>query len=118
MDKIPNNTTVKDFFTAKVAKELEIPSSLVEKVIDFQCEDLSSAFSEFNTIEISGFGRFTYNNSRSLKKLKTYEKQLQNVLNRLNENKYKSENEKIWDGKRAIIYQGAINKIKNKNSLL
>jgi nucleoid DNA-binding protein len=118
MKKIPDKISVKEFFTEKVAKDLDIPLALVEKVVNFQCEDLMNAFSEFNTIEISGFGRFIYNNSRSLKKLRTYEKQLENVINRLNENKYVSENERIWDEKRKVIYQGAINKIKNKNSLL
>lgn len=118
MEKMNKNESVKDFFTDRISQDLNIDRSIVQKVIDFQGRDIIKAFVEFNSVEISGLGRFTFNNGKSLKKLKKYEKELELTLKRIENNEYKTEEKRQWDERRKYIYENAIAKIKKKNSML
>ena len=67
-EKIQLNKQARVFITKTATKNL-VSESLVEKVVSFQFKDLLRAFKTYESIEISGFGKFTLS-QRKAKRLK------------------------------------------------
>lgn len=51
-----NSTSIKDLLVTRITDEGKYARDVVEKVVNFQGEDMNKAFHEFTQVEISGLG--------------------------------------------------------------
>lgn len=63
---------IKHVLVLKLSKELNIPESIIDAVIAHEMESAKVAMNDANSVELSGFGRFYFNEGRARKKLKRY----------------------------------------------
>lgn len=84
MDK-PISMSVKDFLIRKLAVELMTSEKTIEAVVNHQFQSANSAMYENESVEISGFGKFTFNRKKAerifekmLSKKETFERQMNN----------------------------------------
>jgi len=84
--------TIKDLLIRKVANSLSMDEKIVEKIITHQFDSASAATVNNNSIEISGFGKFLFNNKRGIKTLEKYEILIENYTKALET--VKDDNEK------------------------
>ena len=68
MDK-PVSMSVKDFLIRTLAVKILKSEKMIEAVINHQFQSANEAMDGNNSIEISGFGKFYYNNKKGDKKL-------------------------------------------------
>jgi len=72
--------TVKDFIIKKIAinrlASKMISEKIIDSVISHQFESAHAATTECNSVEISGFGKFTFNQKRAEKQMAKYESQI------------------------------------------
>ncbi len=64
MDK-PISMSVKEYLIRKMSSDMIIDESIIKKVVEHQFVSALEAMKTKNTIEISGFGKFYYNNVRA-----------------------------------------------------
>lgn len=83
MDK-PISMSVKDYLIRKMSVKMMMSEKLIESVINHQFQSANQALQENNSVEISGFGKFYFNNKKAerrmnklLDKKEFFEKQLQ-----------------------------------------
>lgn len=75
MDK-PMSLSVKDFLIRKMAVKLMVPEKTIDAVIMHQFSSANEALLKNKSLEISGFGKFYFNQKKAEKKLeKLYSKQ-------------------------------------------
>lgn len=79
MDK-PISLSVKDYLIRKMAVKMMVPESIVDAVITHQFSSANKAVSKHNSLEISGFGKFFFNE----KKAKTKMVNIEEVLSKNN----------------------------------
>ena len=84
MDK-PISMSVKDFLIRKLAVQLMTSEKVIEAVVNHQFQSANSAMYENDSVEISGFGKFTFNRKKAerlyekmLSKKETFERQMNN----------------------------------------
>ena len=77
----PNSMSVRDWIIKKIGTGIMIPENIVKMVVAHQFDSAYEALDKYNSIEISGFGKFYYNRKKAEKELKrsllqkaTYEK--------------------------------------------
>lgn len=82
MDK-PKSLSVKDFLIRKMSIKLNMPESHIDAVITHQFQSATKALAEKSSVELSGFGKFLFNEKKAAKRLdkmmffkETYEKTL------------------------------------------
>jgi hypothetical protein len=68
----PVSLSIKDFLIRKLAVNTMIPEKDLEVVINHQFTSALDALSIHNTVEISGFGKFLFNERRGKKMLLKY----------------------------------------------
>ena len=82
MDK-PKSLSVKDFLIRKMSVKLLIPEYTIEAIVTHQFQGALKAMTTNKSIEISGFGKFLFNEKRALKKLEKFyslQKEHENTL--------------------------------------
>ena len=76
----PPSMSIKEFLIKKIAInkvwDKMISEKTVDAVISHQFESASKATSIHNSVEISGFGKFTFNQKRANKQMEKYESQI------------------------------------------
>ena len=76
----PQSMTMKEFIVKKLAVNRVATKMISEKVIDsvisHQFESAHIATATHNTIEISGFGKFSFNQGRAIKQMAKYNSQV------------------------------------------
>lgn len=84
MDK-PISMSVKDFLIRKLAVQLMTSEKTIEAVVNHQFQSANSAMYENDSVEISGFGKFSFNRKKAekmfekmLSKKETFERQMNN----------------------------------------
>lgn len=65
----PNSMSVKEWLMKKVAIELKHPDKVVSTVISDSFEQANNATLNYNSIELSGFGKFFFNIEKAKKTL-------------------------------------------------
>lgn len=86
----PHNTPIKDYLIQKVSGQLStindkiIPASVISSVVSHQFETAYSAFSLYNSIEISGFVKFNFSQKKGEKQMEKYRSQLAMYDKKLN----------------------------------
>lgn len=68
MDK-PISMSVKDFLIRKLAVQLMTSEKLIETVVNHQFQSANEAMGVNNSLEISGFGKFFFNQKKAKKRL-------------------------------------------------
>lgn len=84
MDK-PISLSVKDYLIRKLAPKLMTSEKTIEAVVNHQFQSANEAMHSNKTVEISGFGKFLFNDGKALRKMDTYkniEKALLNTLSK------------------------------------
>ena len=71
MDK-PKSLSVKDFLIRKMSVKLLIPEYTIEAIVTHQFQEALKAMIANKSVEISGFGKFIFNEKRALKKLEKF----------------------------------------------
>lgn len=99
MDK-PINLSMKDYLIRKLAVKLMTPEKTVEAVINHQFQSANEAMHINKSVEISGFGKFIFNEGKAIRKMSMYldiEKALLNNMSKpdLSEGKQKLVNMKL-----------------------
>ena len=82
MDK-PISLSVKDYLIRKMAVKLMTPEKTIEAIINHQFQSANEAMHRNKTVEISGFGKFLFNDGKALRKMNTYKKIEKALLNTL-----------------------------------
>jgi len=65
----PNSMSVREWITKKVALSSTVPENVIRQVVAHQFDSANDALENFNSIEISGFGKFYYNKTKAKKEL-------------------------------------------------
>lgn len=80
--------TIREYLVKKIAVnkvcDKLISERVIDKVISHQFEEVFIATSIHNTIEISGFGKFSFNEKKAHKIMEKYETQKENYTKQLN----------------------------------
>lgn len=71
MDK-PKSLSVKDYIIRKMSIKMLIPEKTIDAVITHQFSSAHEALNTNNSVEISGFGKFVFNEKKAAKKLERY----------------------------------------------
>lgn len=71
----PESMSVREWITKKVATGIMIPENVIRRVIAHQFDSAYEALKDNNSIEISGFGKFYYNEKRAKTEIKLYEQE-------------------------------------------
>lgn len=61
----PNSMSVREWITKKIATGIMIPEKIIRVVITHQFDTASDALNKYNSLEISGFGKFFYNTKKA-----------------------------------------------------
>lgn len=106
MDK-PISLSVKDYLIRKMAVKMLLSEKVIDAVVNHQFSEANAALKTNYSVEISGFGKFYFNEKKAVKKLERMER----VRDMLQHN---LENNLIAPHKRA----GAESKYKSLLSLI
>jgi len=69
----PESMSVREWITKKVALASSTPENVIKHIITHQFDSAYHALNDNNSIEISGFGKFYYNEKKGKTELKYYE---------------------------------------------
>ena len=84
-DNKPISMSMKDWLIRRLAPKLLLSEKTIEAVINHQFQSANEAMHSNKTVEISGFGKFIFNDKKAVKKMETYlkiEKALLNILSK------------------------------------
>jgi len=112
MDK-PISLSMKDYLIRRLAVKLMTSEKTIETVINHQFQSANEALLNNKTIEISGFGKFIFNDKKALKKMSKY-KDIQRAYLRHLENPDISENKRRVTELKLQSITEAINALKPK----
>lgn len=68
----PKSTSVKDFLIRKMSVKMLIPEFTLDAVVSHQFQSANQAMLTNKSIEISGFGRFLFNDKKAVKKMEKH----------------------------------------------
>jgi len=71
----PTTLSLKNFLIRKLSVNLVISETIIEAVINHQYSSVIKATSESKSVEVSGFGKFIFNDKKAVKKMEKYESQ-------------------------------------------
>ncbi len=71
MDK-PRSISVKDFLIRKMSVKILLPEYVLDAIISHQFQSANKAMLTNNSVELSGFGKFLFNEKKAIKKLEKY----------------------------------------------
>lgn len=74
MDK-PKSLSVKDYLIRKMSIKLNTPEKIIDSVITHQFQSATQALNTSKSLEISGFGKFLFNDKKAVAKMAKLEGQ-------------------------------------------
>ena len=98
MDSKPVTVSVKSFLIRRIAGDLLMPEKTVEAVVNHQFTLAIEAMKSKKSIEISGFGKFLFNEKRAAKrwiKLMAQKKSLEETINDSSTSEIKRRNSQL-----------------------
>lgn len=72
----PHNVLIRDFIQRRMSVDVAIEEEIIKKVITHCFGSAHDAFSNNDSIEISGFGKFIFNRNRAIKYKNKLESQI------------------------------------------
>lgn len=79
----PQSMSVKEWLIKRLAISIIVPERVIDAVISNQFDTANDALKTSKSIEISGFGKFIFNESKAIKQMVKYESQkntFENIL--------------------------------------
>lgn len=70
MDK-PRSLSIKDYIIRKMSIKLNTSEKIIESVVNHQFQSATIAFNDQKSVELSGFGKFLFNEKKAVKKMET-----------------------------------------------
>ena len=70
MDK-PRSLSIKDYIIRKMSIKLNTSEKVIESVVNHQFQSATIAFNDQKSVELSGFGKFLFNEKKAVKKMET-----------------------------------------------
>ena len=92
----PTSMSVKDFLIRKLAVKMMISEKTIEAVVNHQFQEANKALTKHKSLEISGFGKFFFNEGKAAKQMAKFESQKEFFSRIL-------EHEELTDQKRKSI---------------
>jgi nucleoid DNA-binding protein len=74
-DSKPKSMSVKDWIIRKLAPKMMMNEKTIEAVVNHQFQGANEALSKHNSLEISGFGKWIFNEKKAIKTMAKYESQ-------------------------------------------
>ena len=74
-DNKPVSLSVKDWIIRKLAPKMLLGEKTIEAVINHQFQEANLALAKNKSLEISGFGKFFFNEGKAVKQMEKYESQ-------------------------------------------
>lgn len=74
-DTKPVSLSVKDWIIRRLAPKMMITEKAIEAVINHQFQEANVALSKHKSLEISGFGKFFFNEGKAVRQMAKYESQ-------------------------------------------
>lgn len=74
-DNKPLSLSVKDYIIRKMAVKLMMNEKVIEAVVNHQFQGANEALARHKSLEISGFGRFVFNEKKAIKMMAKFESQ-------------------------------------------
>mgnify|MGYP001291896786 CR=1 FL=1 len=65
----PKSLTIKDFIIRKMSVKMLIPEFTLDAIVSHQFQSASQAMLITKSVELSGFGKFIFNNKKAVKKM-------------------------------------------------
>lgn len=65
----PKSLTIKDFLIRKMSVRMLIPEFTLDAIISHQFQSATQAMLNTKSVEISGFGKFVFNDKKAVKKM-------------------------------------------------
>jgi len=88
--------SVKDFLIRRLAVKMMVSEKTIEAVVNHQFQEANVAMSGNKSLEISGFGKFYFNDKKAAKQMKKYEEMKAAYEKRL-------QDEKLTDQRRRVL---------------
>lgn len=95
-DNKPTSLPVKDWIIRKLAPKMLLSEKTIEAVVNHQFQEANKALTKHKSLEISGFGKFFFNEGKAAKQMAKFESQKE-LFSRI------LENEVLTDQKRKSI---------------
>lgn len=92
----PISMSVKDFLIRKLAVKMMIGEKTIEAVVNHQFQEANVAMGRNKSLEISGFGKFYFNDKKAAKQMKKYEEMKAAYEKRL-------QDETLTDQRRRVV---------------
>lgn len=70
MDK-PRSLSIKDYIIRKMSIKMNTPEKIIEAVVNHQFQSATVAFNDQKSVELSGFGKFLFNEKKAVKKMES-----------------------------------------------
>ena len=71
----PTSMSVKDFLIRRLAVKMMVSEKTIETVVNHQFQEANVALGKHKSLEISGFGKFFFNDKKAAKQMAKYESQ-------------------------------------------
>lgn len=75
-DNKPMSLSVKDWIIRKLAPKMLLGEKTIEAVINHQFQEANVALSKNKSLEISGFGKFFFNDGKAIRQMEKHESQV------------------------------------------
>lgn len=92
----PNSMPVKNYLMRILSVDMAIPEKIIEAVVNHQFQSANTAMDTNKSLEISGFGRFIFNDKKAVKKMTS-------LLSRLERYTLELESNSLTEANRAKI---------------
>jgi len=94
MDK-PISLSVKDYLIRKMAVKMMVPEKTIDAVVAHQFSSANEAVSKHKSLEISGFGKFYFNDKKAQRTKERLEKSLEEISTTLQTNISESQRNRL-----------------------
>jgi len=74
MNNKPSTMSVKEWIIKKMAINMVVSEKIIDSVVTHQFDSANDALNIHKTVEISGFGKFYFNNKKAFKQLERWDK--------------------------------------------
>ncbi len=83
MKNKPSSMTIKEWLVKKLSRSISVPEKDINCVITNQFDSANDAVGIHDTVEISGFGKFIFNQGRAKKRMVKYLKEKKYLISEL-----------------------------------
>jgi nucleoid DNA-binding protein len=105
-DNKPVSLSVKDWISRKLAPKMLISEKTIEAVINHQFQEANQALTKHKSLEISGFGKFFFNEGKAIKQMEKYESQKALFTKKLEDVSLTEQKRKSYELKLQIALDG------------